>query len=232
MMFSELEKVMASSNGSDNYLELLNRNITGKKSSSGVVKTARYLKRLYGFDIDYSPFAAFEYFWNRSDAEEKPLLTFIYAINQDSLLAESSEVVQKVVPGHKVPIESFEEQIEKFHSNRYSYNTRRSMAQNIASSWKQAGFIEGKVKNIRRQPKVNYRIACFAFLLAYLGGDRGDFIWKNAGVKSLCLSETELRNLAIEASQRDFMQYQYGGSVTMISFTNLLNKIGIDGNTN
>ena len=231
-MYAELEKVMAYSLDGDNFLESLGHNVTGKKSNSGVEKTANYLKRLYGFDMQYPPFVAFKYFWKISDPNEKPLIAFVYAVNKDDLLAESVQVLQSVKPGEKATIELFEEVIEKYHPNQYSANTRRSMAQNIASSWKQAGFIEGKVKNIRTQPEVTYRVACFAFLLAYINGDRGDFIWGSIGVNALCLYESKLRELAIECAKKDLMQYQYAGSVTAISFTNLLNKIGINGNTN
>ena len=122
----------------------------------------------------------------------------------------------------------FEVVIERYHPNQYSAATRGSIARNIASSFKQAGFLEGKVKSIRVQPEITYRNACFAFLLAYLSGDRGDFIWNNIGVKSLCLNESKLRELAIECTKRDLMQYQFAGGVTAIAFTNLLNKIGID----
>jgi hypothetical protein len=231
-MYAELEKVMAYSLDGDNFLESLGHNVTGKKSNSGVEKTANYLKRLYGFDIQYAPFLAFKYFWKISEPSEKPLIAFVYAVNQDDVLAESIQVLQNVKPGEKATKELIEEVIEKYHPNQYSANTRRSMAQNIASSWKQAGFIEGKVKNIRTQPEVTYRVACFAFLLAYLNGDRGDFIWGSIGVNALCLYESKLRELAIECSKKDLMQYQYAGSVTAISFTNLFNKIGINGNTN
>ena len=232
MMYAELEKVMAYSLDDDNFLESLGHNVTGKKSNSGVEKTAKYLKRLYGLDMQYPPFVAFKYFWKISDSNEKPLIAFVYAVNQDNLLAESVQVLQIVKPGEKAKIELFEEVIEKYHPNQYSVNTRRSMAQNIASSWKQAGFIEGKVKNIRTQPEITYRVACFAFLLAYIKGDRGDFIWGSIGVNALCLYESKLRELAIECAKKDLMQYQYAGSVTAISFTNLLSKIGIHANKN
>jgi hypothetical protein len=231
-MYTELEKVMAFSIDGDNFLESLGQNVTGKKSNSGVEKTANYLKRLYGFDKDYQPFIAFKYFWKIAEGHEKPLISFLYAINQDDLLAESNEVLQQVKIGEKVTIERFEEVIEKCHPNQYSANTRRSMAQNIASSWKQAGFIEGKVKNIRIEPHITYRVACFAFLLAYLKGDRGDFIWSSIVVKALCLRESKLRELAIECARKDVMKYQYAGNVTAISFTNLLNKIGIHADKN
>lgn len=227
IMFAELAKVMDYGMDHDNFLESLQDNVTGKKSSSGVEKTATYLKRLYGFDIKSPSFIAFKYFWKNADPSDKPLLAFIYAINHDDLLAESASIVRDFKPGEKAAIEVFENNIETYHPNQYSVNTTKSMAQNIASSWKQAGFIVGKVKNIRTQPAINYNVACFAFLLAYLKGDRGDFIWKSLGVKSLFLTETRLRELAIECAKRDLMQYQYAGNVTAISFNNLLTKIGI-----
>jgi len=230
-MFAELEKVMDYALENDNFIESLSHNVTGKKSTSGVGKTAGYLKQLYGFDNSYSSFIAFKYFWKITDFAEKPFIAFIFAINHDDLLAESIQVILDTKPGDKAAIEKFEEEIGKYHPNQYSPNTRKSIAQNIASSWKQAGFIEGKVKNIRKQPEMGYRVACFAFLLAYLKGDRGDFIWNSIGVKSLCLSEGKLREWAVECAKKDLMQYQYAGSVTAIGFHNLLNKIGINGNT-
>ena len=231
-MFSELEKVMSFSLESGQYLDAMADNVFGKKSSDGVKQTKGFLKRLYGFDSQYPPFAAFMYFWKMSEPNEKPLIAFLYAVNQDNLLAESVQVLQNVKPGTKVAVEHFEEIVEKYHPNQYAANTLRSTAQNLASSWKQAGFIEGKVKNIRIQPEITYRTACFAFLLAYLNGDRGDFIWNNIGVNALCLHESKLRALAIECAKNDLMQYQYAGSVTAINFTNLLIKMGIHGNSN
>lgn len=227
-MFAELEKVMDYASNNDNFLESLKHNVTGKKSSSGVEKTATYLKRLYGFDIKQQAFLAFKYFWKSAETKEKPLLAFIYAVNNDDLLAESIPVLSFTKPGEKADIEFFVDNIEKYHPNGYSANTLKSMAQNIASSWKQAGFITGKVKNIRTQPEIKPSVGAFAFLLAYLKGDRGDFIWNHIGVKALCLTESRLRELAIECSKRDLMQYQYAGSVTAISFNNLIDKIGIN----
>lgn len=228
MMFAELERVMAHSLESGNFFEALEQNITGKKSSSGVEKTANHLKKLYSFDTKLPLFSALAYFWKNSDSSERPLIAFIYVVNHDDLLAESIEVLSSIDSGEKVGIELFEKVIDEYHPNRYSVNTRKSLAQNLASTWKQAGFITGKVRNIRTLPNISYKVACFAFLLAYLKGDRGDFIWNSIGVKALCLYESRLRELAIEGAKKDLMQYQYAGSVTAISFHNIINKIGIN----
>lgn len=228
IMYSEFEKVMDYSVVSDNYTSILNENVFGKKSSSGIFQTSTFLKKLYGFDINYPPFLALKYFWNNSDISDKSLLAFIYAINHDDLLAESISILHSTSIGEKVMADYLAENIEKYHPLKYSENSRKSIARNIISSWKQAGFILGKLKNIRTQPEIKYSVACFAFLLSYLKGNRGEFIWNNVGVKSLCLSENQLRDLAIECAKRDVMQYQHAGSVTVISFNKLLNKIGIN----
>lgn len=228
MMFAELEKVMDFAIDGGNFEESLRQNVTGKKSSSGVEKTASYLRRLYGFDQTDHSFLALRYFWKTAEPDDKPLLTFVFACKHDDLLSENLTLIRETPVGEKVYTERLEENIEKLHPNQYSAITRRSVAQNIASSFKQAGFIEGKVKNLRVRREVSYRVACFAFLIAYLDGDRGDFIWNSMSVKTLCLSENRLRELAIECARRDLMQYQFAGGVTAISFNNLLNKIRID----
>ena len=228
IMFAELQKVMDYAIENNDYADILSQNVTRKKTQSGQDKTTGYLKSLYGFDVNNPSFQAFRYFWSIVDVSEEPLLSFIYAINHDTMLEESVSVVQETPIGEKVTVERLEENIEKYHPARYSDATRRSMAQNIGSSWKQAGFIVGKVKNIRTQPEINYSVACFAYLMAYIKGARGEFIWNNIGVKSLCMSEIRLRELAIECAKQDLMQYQYAGSVTAISFNHLLSKIGIN----
>lgn len=228
-MFAELEKVMDHAIQDDSYLDSLNQNITSKKTKSGIIKTMRYLKSLYSLDINYPPFKALKYFWQVSDEKDKPILALLYAIGHDYILQESCSVVIDSKLGEKVTVEKLEENIESYYPNRYSENTRRSMAQNIASSWKQAGFITGRIKNIRTQPSIDYNIMAFAFFMAYLNDVRGDFILTSKWVKALSLGDSKVRELAIEATKRDLLQYQFAGNVTSISFNNLINKLELNG---
>lgn len=232
IMWAELERVMDHATISGDYQSALAQNVTGKKSSSGQQKTANYLRKLYGFDLQDPAFRAFAYFWKISESAEKPLLTLVFAVSRDYLLRETIDLVHQVKPGEQLGIGMVEEQVEKYHPNNYSENTRRSIAQNLASSWKKAGFVVGKVKNIRTNPVISYRVACFAFLLGYLNGDRGDFIWNSVPVKSLGLGESRLRELAVECTRMHLMNYQYAGSVTAISFQHLLNQIEAYANEN
>ncbi len=228
LMFEELSKVMDFSIEKDNYQESMANNVFGKKSGDGIKKTTNFLSQLYSFDISNTPFKILKYFWQNTDENEKPIIALLFAIQQDYLLSESISVVAESKLLDKVEIEKIESNIEKYHPNRFTKNTLRSVAQNIASSWKQAGFITGKVKNTRTQTKISYNCVAFAFIMAYLNGLRGDFIISSKWVKALCLNENQLRELAIEASKRGLIQYQFSGNVTSITCNELFKKLEIN----
>ena len=176
IMFAEFAKIMDYALHDGSFLDALNQNVINKKTKSGINKTTLYLKTLYGFDINQPTFKALKYFWEITDEKEKSILAFLYALGNDYLLAESFSVIAEAQIGNKLDVEKFEENIDAFYPNRYTEITRRSIAKNIASSWKQAGFIIGKFKNIRTQPVISYNIVAFAFFLAYLNELRGEFI--------------------------------------------------------
>jgi hypothetical protein len=229
MMFAELSRVMAHARHNDSYLESLGQNVTNKRTSTNQSFTTGFLKKLYGFDPDNQAFKAFKHFWEIADDVEKPVLSLLYALGNDYLLEESNAIVALTPIGEKVSIDKFIENIEMYHPVRFSEKTMLSMAQNLASSWKQAGFITGKVKNIRTQPEITSNTVAFAFLLAYLNGQRGDFILTSKWAKGLCIGEIRLRELAVEASRRGLLQYQFAGHVTSVSFQNLLKILDIHG---
>jgi len=227
IMFAEFQKTMDYAVDKDLYEASLEQNIVGKKSAGGLKKTKGYLKALYSFDLNNNGFLALKYCWKLAEEEDRPLLAFLFALNNDELLSQSSSIVAETSPGDKVTIEAFGENIQRFHPNRYSAATLRSASQNIASSWKQAGFIEGKVKNIRTQPIISPLVATFAFFLAFLNGCRGELILTDKITTALLLSENKLRELATEAARKDLIQYQHAGDVTSFSFATFIQNSGI-----
>jgi len=225
LMFVELSQVMNHSIEGGDFNEILNSNVTSKLSNTNLIKTNQYLRQLYGFDMEDLLFRCFKHYWTLVDNEKKSILALLFALSNDFLLKESIDIVVNSKVGERVAIEKFDDNIEKYHQGKYSINTRRSAAQNVASSWKQAGYIQGKIKNIRVQPIHDYYTVAFALLLSYLHGDRGEYILLSKWIKALAISTEELRDLIKEAAKRDLLQYQYGGNVTVISFENQLNTI-------
>jgi len=229
IMFAELSRVMDHGIQKDSFLDALSDNVINKRTKSNLSKTSHLLTKLYGFNNQDPAFRCFKYLWGLAEANDKPILALLYSIGNDYLLSESIPTVIETHIGDKVAIHKIEENIEALHPKLFTENTRRSAAQNIASSWKQAGYITGKVKNIRTQANPSYLVVTLALLLPYLNGDKGDFILSSKWVKALGISEAEIRDRAFEAAKRDLLQYQYAGSVTTIYFQNLFNKLDIHG---
>lgn len=229
IMYNELSRVMDFAIHDDNYLDSLSQNVINKNTKSGIDKTTSYLKRLYTFNTEYAPFKGLKYFWQNSEEKYKSKLALLFAIGHDYLLSESISIVINKSVGDKVSIESLEENVSQLHPGHYSAATSRSISQNIASSWKQAGFILGKMKNIRTQPELDYNIVAFALLLGYLDNLRGEFLLGSKYIRALGIQDSQVRELTFEAAKRDLLSYQYSGSVTAITFNNLFKKLEING---
>jgi hypothetical protein len=229
MMFSELSKLMSHGISRNSFADSFTDNVAGKLSGYNQDYTNRALKRLYGFDLTDPFFASLFWFWKNAPEADHAKITLLYAIRNDYLLAQSIDVVHTTPLGEKVAIDRFVNNLENQQPNRFTPKTSLSIAQNIASSWKQAGFIEGKVKNIRRQPEIGYWTVTFALLLGYLEEMRGEFLLGSKYINALGLSTNRVKELILEASKRDLVQYQSSGHVTAIILNKLLAKIGIDG---
>lgn len=225
IMSAELTEVLNyPKNGSD-YMEVMEGNVFNKRTESSRKKTIRYLTQLYGFDKNDIRFKALEDYWHRTNEEDKALLIFLYAVCKDYLLKESVSLVKAVPINEKAHIEGFEDNITHHHPNRFSPKTLRSVAQNIASSWKQAGYIEGKVKNLRVKRSPSYLMVSFAFLMAYIDGARGEYMSDHPSVKALDVSKEELYQLIKAAADRDLVRYNKSGATMVISFKNYLNRL-------
>ena len=200
-------------------------NVFNKKTESSKKRTIRYLTQLYGFQDDDLSFKALEDYWRKVEEDEKPLLAFLYAIRKDYLLRESISFVKSIPFDQKVPVEGFEANIINHNPNQFTDKTLRSVAQNIASSWKQASSIEGKVKSIRKKQQPSYRTVAFAFSMAYLDDKRGEYMLDHPSVKCLDMKGEELLDLIKSAADRDLVRYNRSGTTMVVSFENYLQRL-------
>ncbi len=228
LMVKELSDVMAQGQSPGSLEEVLENNATGKRTKSNQEKTNRYLKQLYSFDLQSPAFKSFDYFWSKADLRERPLLALLFALRNDMLLSESIDLIQRTSIGNRTKVDDFQDVIEDKYPGKYSANTRKSMARNLASSWKQSGYLLGRIKNVRVETRPSHLIVAFAMLMAYLNGDRGQFIMGSKWVRALCLPQARVRKLAFEAAKRDLLRFQSSGPVTTVSFEALFQRIGIN----
>ena len=229
MMFMELARIMNHAAVAGNFGISLQENVVGKRTKVNLDKTNQLLRQLYTFDMVYEPFRVFAYFWPLASETDQRIMAMLLALGREMLLAESIELVIQTRLGDTVSVARFQEDLAHRHPGRYNENTAKTVASRLASSWKQVGYLEGKTQNVRVQPKPQRYAVTFALLLAYLNGDRGEFILRSPTATALGLSEMELREAAADAARHDLLQYQAAGAVTAFAFPQLVTALNLHG---
>lgn len=225
IMSAELREVMDFPRVNLDYFEIMEDNVFNKKTESSKRKTINYLTQLYSFKKDDEKFLSLEDYWSKMEDSEKTLLAILFAVSKDYMLQESVDFVKSIKDTDKASIEAFEANIEHYHVNRFSPKTLRSVSQNVASSWKQAGYVLGKMKNIRTVNHPSYFAVSFAFLMAYIDGFRGDYLFDHPSVKALDASKEEIITLIKAASDRELLVFNRSGVSLVISFDKYLKTL-------
>jgi hypothetical protein len=225
IMSAELIEVMDFPKENLDYFQIMTDNVFNKKTESSKKKTINYLTQLYSFKKEDKKFLSLEDYWNKIEDNEKPLLAILFAVSKDYLMQESVDFVKSTKNSDKASIEEFEANIEHYHANRFTPKTLRSVSQNVASSWKQAGYVLGMRKNIRTVHPPSYFAVAFAFLMAYIDDFRGDYLFNHPSVKALDASKEEIMILIKAASDRDLLDFNQSGVSIVISFEKYLKTL-------
>jgi hypothetical protein len=117
---------------------IIEENILGKPTRSTRQRTAKRLSELYVLDPGLPLFRLLRYDWS-GGVEGRPMLAFLLAAARDPLLRDCTPDVQALDRDQLVtPTEIAVWLVEKYPS-RFQPTTLHSTAQNLASSWAQAG---------------------------------------------------------------------------------------------
>lgn len=229
MMLEEISRLMNYASGDYDHLQALQQNISGKQTQKNLQRTNAALIKLYELDNKSVGFICFKYFWNIAPESERPLLAFLFASTSDYLLYESMDAFIETLPGYPVNSGALAKIIERNHSDSFSPNTIASASRNLISSYRQAGFLTKSTDNLKIKISPEVYSFSFACLIAYLNGNHGSLIQESKWIEVLGLDHSSFRELAVQASLKDLMEYKFAGSVVSISFNNIFNKLGLYG---
>lgn len=225
MMLEEL-RTLFSSTSTDATKEqyqsvIVEHNLLDKPTIKSRSLTYRHLFDLYGLSNDIPLFRVFRKLW-AIDSETQPLLTLQLALVRDPILRSSMPTISATAVGDIVTRADIEEILKAPDPGRFSPASLKSFAQNINGSWTQAGYLRGRSKKQRTQPKVTPVNAAFALFLAYLEGATGERLLHNLWCQLLGLTEHELVELAVAASHRGIIDFKQSGGVTEVRFSGFL----------
>jgi hypothetical protein len=225
MMLNELSLVLehvGPKAKADEYVSaIVEQNVLGKPTQTTRKRTAHRLLELYALDQTRPVFRLLRHFWT-ADASARPMLAILAATARDPLLRESTPFVVGILVGADVMPTQISQHLSEKYPGRFKPTTLLSTAQNLASSWTQAGYLTGKVNKKRTRPVVTPVVVTFALLLGYLCGLRGKMLLDTIWTRMLGRKPAEIADLATEASRQGWMNYKAAGSVVEITFPGLL----------
>lgn len=200
---------------------IIEENILGKPTRTTRQRSSRRLVELYSLDPGVTLFRLLRHFWP-ADSAGQPMLALLIAAARDPLLREATPLVLAARAGESVNATGIAEQLDRQYPGRFRPTTLHSTAQNLASSWTQAGYLRGKVKKIRTKPVVTPVVMTLALLLGHLCGIRGKLLLDCFWTRLLDQTPAELTGLAQEASKQGWLRYKGVGAVVEITFPGLL----------
>lgn len=225
MMLAELSLVcdrVGQNAKTDDYLAaIVEHNILGKPTQTTRQRSAQRLLELYALDPKRAVFRLLRHFWT-ADAAARPMLAFLAAAARDPLLRETTPFVVAAPLSSTVRADHIAEHLGEKYRGRFQPTTLRSTAQNLASTWTQAGYLSGRANKKRARPVVNAVVATYALLLGHLRGARGKLLLDTVWTRLLDRGPAELADLALAASRQGWLNYKAAGAVVQITFPGLL----------
>jgi hypothetical protein len=225
MMLQELrlllDRVDADAPASHYVAAIMDNNVLGKPTRSTRQRTAKRLIELYALDPCCTLFRLLRHFW-ATDTDSQPMLAFLVACARDPLLRASTPFLFTIPLGQTVPPGAIADHLHAQYPSRFRPSTLIATAQRLASSWAQAGYLQGKQTKRRTHSHVSPTVTAFALLLGYLCGLRGARLFESVWTQLLDCPPAELIELTVEASTQEWLRYKASGAMVEITFPGML----------
>jgi hypothetical protein len=107
----------------------------------------------------------------------------VCAYARDPQLRHSFELVRTLRPSEVLQRVTMEQHLENGFPRRFSPAMKKSMAQNVNTTWTFGGHLAGKAKKTRRLPEPRPVSAAYAMFVGYLTGLHGERLLDSCGAQ-------------------------------------------------
>jgi len=200
---------------------IVSENILGKPTVSSREKSFRHLVQLYGLDRNLPLFRAFRGL-GFDDPPSLPLIALTCAFCRDEQLRASFGLIKQLRPGELLPRERMEEHLETCFPARFSPAMKKSLAQNVNTTWTEAGHLTGRVTKRRALPVPRLGASTYGMFAGFLLGLRGEALIRSVFAYLVAPDPSIVIGHLSSASARGWLRFRHAGGILEIDFAPLL----------
>lgn len=222
MMLPDLERILDAAgteplDGAVIQRLVVTENLLGRATMQARRKAAKLLMELYGLDDAVPLFRALRRLWSLDDGA-RPALALEMALARDAFLRGAMPFAAAMAPGEPFSPSALVDFLGRRHAGRYSPASTRSAARNVASSWAQAGILQGALRKTRASLAPRPASLAFALFLGWLEGVRGTLLFSTPWAEIFDADAAALREVATEAGRQGIVRIAAMDDVVEISF--------------
>ena len=197
---------------------ILEENVLGKKTFATRRESVRRLRELYALDPRIPLFRVFLRLWRGASAGRR-LLALLAALARDPLLRATAAPVVRLEPGVGFQRPILIGPLREAAAGRLNEAMIDKVARYAASSWTQAGLLEGRVRKVRRRPDPSPETAALALWLAACEGYPVRRLLESPWCRLCDTSRPELLQLTLQANRLGYIHARAAGDLLMIDAT-------------
>jgi hypothetical protein len=227
MMLQELNEICRSlpesSVPSDYQRAIEQENLLGKPTFSSRQKSYRHLVELYGLNPNLPLFRVLRRFATE-DPASIPLMGMICCFCRDPQLRQSFSLIDSLKPGEVLPRARMEAHLEAGFPDVFSEPMKKSLAQNVNTTWTVTGHLYGRSTKRRDLPKPRPSATAYAMFAGWLSGLRSQILLNSVFGHLVALTPDQMLNHLSEANAHGWLRLRNAGGVTEIDFSPLLTQ--------
>jgi len=227
MMFDELlvlQNGFPAEAGRGNFQEAIESdNILGKPTVSSRQKSFRHLTELYSLDPGFALFRNLRKIGS-ADEQSFPLIAATCVFCRDPQLRASFDLILSKKAGEIVSRAEMEAHLETAFPGRFSEAMKKSLAQNVNTTWTACGHLTGRSKKHRTIPKVRFGAVCYAMFAGWLSGLRGEYLLISIFAQLVAAEPGTIISALRDGTSHGWLRLRSGGGITEIDFSPLLEE--------
>lgn len=224
MMLDELRQVFAATrfdaSREDYAAAIIDGNCLAKPTVATRRLTNQRLGEVYGLDLALPVFRVLRRLWD-ADPESRPLLALLVSVARDPLLAATVQSIVSLPVNAEFGRDAVRAALHVVVGGRLNESTLEKVCRNVASTWAQAGHLEGRTFKRRRSVNPTASSAAMAIYLAHTAGFRGAEIFESAWLRLLDSDPSRARHLALDAKRLGLIDLRMAGDIVELNLSRL-----------